>query len=106
MVYVHSMWPLNYTFPIHAYCLFTLGDMVSINAELGIKGHNGFSPCHSCKIKGVRNVTGGETNYYVSLAQPSDNGELTQSWDPADLPLRAHKSFAAARDAIQKAPTK
>jgi hypothetical protein len=93
-------------FPLHAYRLFTLGDMVSINGELGIKGHNGFSPCRSCEIKGVRNITGGETNYYVPLTQPSNNGQPTQSWDPADLPLRTHESFLAAREAIQNAPTK
>ena len=93
-------------FPLHAYRLFTLGDMVSINAELGIKGHNGFCPCRSCTIKGVRNVTGGETNYYVPLTLPSVNGEPTRSWDPTDLPLRTHASFPAAREEIRNARTK
>jgi hypothetical protein len=37
-----------------AYHLFTLGDMVSINAELGIKGHNGFFPCCSRMINRVK----------------------------------------------------
>ena len=30
-------------FPMRAYRLFMLGDMVSMNAELGIKGHNGLA---------------------------------------------------------------
>jgi hypothetical protein len=92
-------------FPLRAYRLFTLGDMVSINAELGIKGHNGFCPCRSCTIKGVRNVTGGKSNYYVPLTQPIVNGQPLRSWDPADLPLRTHESFRLAREAIQNAPT-
>lgn len=93
-------------FPLRAYRLFTLGDMVSINAELGIKGHNGFSPCRSCKMKGVRNVTGGQTNYYIPLTQPAIEGEPLKSWDPADLPLRTHNSFGAALTDIKKAKTK
>jgi hypothetical protein len=93
-------------FPLRAYRLFTLGDMVSINAELGIKGHNGFCPCRSCMIKGVRNVTGGEGNYYVPLTLPSVNGEPGRRWDPTDLPLRTHESFGAAWEKIRNAPTK
>ena len=92
-------------FPMRAYRLFTLGDMVSINAELGIKGHNGFSPCRSCEIKGVRDVAGGMTNYYVPLMQPTADDQPPRSWDPSDLPLRTHESFATAKAAIRNAPT-
>jgi hypothetical protein len=80
--------------------------MVSINAELGIKGHNGFSPCRSCEMKGVRNVTGGQTNYYIPLTQPAVEGEPLRSWDPSRLPLRTHDSFRVAREAIRNAQTK
>ena len=93
-------------FPMRAYRLFTLGDMVSMNAELGIKGHNGFSPCRSCEMKGVRNVTDGATNYYIPLTLPSVRDEPRRSWDPNNLPLRTHESFSLAREAIRKAPTK
>jgi hypothetical protein len=93
-------------FPLRAYRLFTLGDMVSINAELGIKGHNGFSPCRSCEMKGVRNVAGGQTNYYIPLMLPAVEGEPLKSWDPANLPHRTHKSFGAALKAIRNAKTK
>jgi hypothetical protein len=92
-------------FPMRAYRLFTLGDMVSINAELGIKGHNGFCPCRSCEMKGVRNVTGGQTNYYIPLTLPAVKGESLRSWDPTNLPLRTHDSFGVARAAIRNAPT-
>lgn len=92
-------------FPLHAYRIFTLGDMVSINAELGIKGHNGFSPCRSCKIKGVRDVTNKKTNYYVPLMKPYKEGEPPRSWDPSNLPLRTHESFEEAYAEIEAAPT-
>ncbi len=92
-------------FPMRAYRLFTLGDMVSINAELGIKGHNGFCPCRSCEMKGVRNVTDGKSNYYIPLTMPAVEGEPLRSWDPTNLPLRTHDSFAVARAAIRKAST-
>lgn len=92
-------------FPMRAYRLFTLGDMVSINAELGIKGHNGFCPCRSCEMKGVRNVTDGQTNYYIPLTLPGVEGEPLRSWDPANLPLRTHGSFGTAREAIRNAST-
>lgn len=62
----YGVWTFNATtkanFSMCAYRLFTSGDMVSINAELGIKGHNGFSPCCLCEIKGVQDVAGGMTN--------------------------------------------
>jgi hypothetical protein len=90
---------------MRAYRLFTLGDMVSINAELGIKGHNGFSPCRSCEMKGVRNVTDGQSNYYIPLTLPAVEGKPLRSWDPTNLPLRTHDSFYAAREAIRNART-
>ena len=51
--------------------LFMLRDMVSMNAELGIKGPNGFSLCHLCEMNGVQKVADGATNYYISLTLPS-----------------------------------
>ena len=75
------------SFYLRAYNLFGLGDMVAIAKMLGIKGHNGFSPCHSCEIKGVRDVSGGGTIYYVPLRHPDIAGEPPRSWDPESLPL-------------------
>jgi len=62
---------------------------------------------HAAHVRSrVRNVTGGaETNYYY----PWHYLQLTvnhSKLDPTDLPLRTHASFAAAREEIQKAPTK
>jgi len=46
----------NFTF--HAYNIFT-GNIVAMEKMLGIKGHNGFSSCCSCDIKGCQDVTHG-----------------------------------------------
>jgi len=89
-------------FKLHAYNLFPLGDIIAIEKMLNIKGHNGITPCRSCSIQAVRNVTGGEKTYYVPLMQPG--GENT--WDPTDLPLRQHSQWAETTCQIQAAPTK
>lgn len=90
-------------FDLRAYRLYTLGDMVSINGELGIKGHNGFSPCRSCTIKGQRNCKQHKTNYYVPLSFPTKEGEARRSWDPRNLPKRTHQSFFDAIKEIRNA---
>jgi hypothetical protein len=101
----YGVWTFNTAmgshFPMHAYHLFTLRDMVSINAELGIKGHNGFSPCRSCEMKGIWNVTDSKSNYYIPLTLPAVESKPLRSWDPTNLPLHTHDSFSAACDAIR-----
>ena len=66
-------------FMLRAYLLYELGDMQAINKTLGIRGHNAFAPCRSCHIKGCRNVTGGDTNYYVPLNKPRTPLEVPKS---------------------------
>ncbi|KAJ7719690.1 hypothetical protein DFH07DRAFT_1067838 [Mycena maculata] len=39
----------NEVFNFHVYNIFGMGDMIEM---LNVKGHNGFCPCRSCKIKG------------------------------------------------------
>ncbi|KAJ7477663.1 hypothetical protein FB451DRAFT_1032869 [Mycena latifolia] len=65
-------------------------------------GHNGFCPCRSCEIKGTRNVTGGDTIYYVPLTKPLVDGQPKRSWDPRKLPLRTHESFAEVTAKLAK----
>ncbi|KAJ7026055.1 hypothetical protein C8F04DRAFT_1298344, partial [Mycena alexandri] len=96
-------------FQLRGYNIFETGDIIAIEKSLNIKGHNGFCPCRSCEIKGVRNVAGGGKIYYVPLTWP--NG---RSWDPAALPMRSPERLAdvmeklslctteTARDKIQK----
>ncbi|KAF8833390.1 hypothetical protein BDN67DRAFT_865087, partial [Paxillus ammoniavirescens] len=40
-------------FPLHAYIIFKLGDIIAIEKFLRIKGHNAIYPCRSCKIRAV-----------------------------------------------------
>ncbi|KAJ7349247.1 hypothetical protein DFH08DRAFT_139464 [Mycena albidolilacea] len=77
-----------------AYNIFQMGDIVAIEKLLNIKGHNRFCPRCSCNIKGVRNITAGTTIYHVPLTLPMKDGEPKKSWDPFNLPLRTHESFA------------
>ena len=107
---VHTYNPItNQIFPLRAYCILGHGDIIAIEQMLSIKGHNGYSPCRSCEITGVRNVTGHETVYYVPLTQPHDTvtpGMEPHVWDPRHLPLRSHASFANTVDLIASARTK
>ncbi len=80
-------------FKLFAYLLLFLGDILAVEKLLGLKGHNGFAPCRNCNIKGFRNKSGGGTVYYSPLAFPQGSGKGNKSWDPRDLPLRAHSDF-------------
>ncbi|KAF7360422.1 hypothetical protein MVEN_00772300 [Mycena venus] len=77
-------------FMLRAYNIFEMGDIIAIEKLLNIKGHNGLSPCRTCEIKGVlcNNI------YYVPLTKPVVDGQPTRSWNPRNLPLRSHDSFA------------
>ena len=88
-------------FKLHAYNLFNQGDIISIEKCLGIKGHNGFSPCRSCEITGVYNKV-----YYYPLTQPAFEDEALESWDPKDLPLRHHEDWKEAIARISAADQK
>jgi hypothetical protein len=83
----------NQIFSLHAYHLFPHGDMVAIEKLLNIKGHNGITPCRSCKIKGV---SAPDKTYYVPLMEPGKTG----TWDAEDLPLREHGDWAKATSDI------
>jgi len=75
-------------FSLHAYDLFPQGDIIAIEKLLKIKGHNGFSPCRSCNIQGVRAPNA--RIYYVPLMEPNE----TATWDAEKLPLRKHEDWA------------
>ncbi|KAJ7333280.1 hypothetical protein DFH08DRAFT_708108, partial [Mycena albidolilacea] len=92
-------------FMLCAYNIFQMGDIVAIEKLLNIKGHNGFCPCLSCNIKGVRNITAGTTIYHVPLTLPMKDSEPKKSWDPFNLPLRTHESFAKVTEDIDRSET-
>jgi len=91
-------------FMLRAYLLYELGDMQAINKILGIRGHNVFVPCRSCHIKGCRNVTGGDTNYYVPLNAPCAPGQEIRFWDPSNLPMRSHGDYVDSLKQMADAP--
>jgi len=73
----------DYTqFYLHAYNIFKNGDIVAIEKLMNLKGHNGYSPCCSCEIKGVRNITAHGTIYYTPLTTPHHERQTRPSMDP------------------------
>jgi hypothetical protein len=92
------------SFILRAYNIFDLGDIVAIERLLGLKGHNRFSPCRSCEIKGVRDVTGKGKIYYVPLVKPRIQGQSLESWDPYNLPMRKPEQWAKVLAKMEAAP--
>jgi len=93
------------TFDLHAYNIFTCGDMIAIEKFLQITGHNGIAPCRSCNVKAINDPSdsGGKT-YYIPLMHP---GKL-QEVNPRDLQLwqRNHEDWANTVLIVQQATTK
>jgi hypothetical protein len=93
-------------FTLRAYVILELGDIVAVEKMLGIKGHNGFCPCRSCMIHGVRRLGIGGKNYYVPLTTPKGVQQQHPSIDPASLQLRSHEHFGHVLQKMQNARTK
>jgi hypothetical protein len=89
-------------FQLRAYNIFPLGDIVAIEKVLNIKGHNGKSPCRSCEIKAINNPDSPDKTYYVPLHHP---GKI-RAWEPKELPLRTHASWAHVTTKISQANLK
>lgn len=92
-------------FALRAYVILEHGDIVAIEEMLGIRGHNGYCPCRSCLIKGVRNITNKGTIYYVPLTTPDLEHQTRPSVDPRSLDLRTHDGYLAAHAEIASAPS-
>ena len=87
-------------FLLRAYIILKHGDLIAIAKMLGIKGHNGFCPCRSCKIKGVRNITAKSKTYYVPLVTPDVPHQTRPSVDPRNLDKREHSEFGAVLERL------
>ena len=87
-------------FLLRAFVILVHGDLVAIAKMLGIKGHNGFSPCRSCKIKGVRNIPAKSTTYYTPLVTPDVPHQTRPNVDPRNLEMRQHSDFKDVLDRI------
>jgi hypothetical protein len=55
-------------FNLRAHTIIGMGDILAMEKMLNIKGHNAFCPCRSCKIKGARNISAGQSIYYHLFA--------------------------------------
>ena len=85
-------------FNLHAYLLLAFGDIPAISKLMSMKGHNGYSPCQLCKIKGVKKL--GETVHYVPLHQTNSS-----AYDPCNLPYRSHQEFIKQASEVLDAPS-
>ena len=92
-------------FDAHAYVILEDGDIVATEEMFGIRGHNAYCPCRSCKIKGVRMITKGSSIYYVPLTTPDVEHQERPSADPRQLPLRTHGHFLRIHNKINAATT-
>src|SRR6266849_6280803 len=97
-------------FLLRAYLILVFGDIPAISMLMRMTGHNGFSPCHMCKILGVR-VPGSEgTTHYVPLDH-SRHPSVRQSqdevvrYDPAALPLHTEAEMLWQAQDVQDAPS-
>jgi hypothetical protein len=82
------------------------GDLTATEEMLGIKGYNGYRPCRSCKIKGVRMISQRGTIYYVPLTTPDVDHQTRQSYDPRSLRLRTHQHYLHCHAKIDATITK
>jgi hypothetical protein len=79
------------------------GDLVAIAKMLGIKGTNGYSPCRSCKTKGVRDITRQGKTYYIPLRTPDVPHQTRPHADPRNLEMRRHSDFDAVLRRVENA---
>lgn len=102
--------PDNCHFPLHAYALFKLGNIITINKSLRIKGHNRFCPCQFCAIKGIQNVTDHRKLCYIPLSLPHRTSQVVittlSPWDPFQLPKHTHNSFLDVLQIMEAAETR
>jgi hypothetical protein len=76
------------SFDMHAYVITAFGDIPAMSKLLTLKGHNGYSPCRFCMIRGERNKNGAKAPYYVPLRSPIRPGEAQDDgWYPRNLPM-------------------
>lgn len=80
-------------FQLHTYLLFKLGDIITVEKFLKIKGHNSIYPCQSCNIQAIQ---GDGQPYYVPLCPPENSHNAAKErveCDLENLPLHRHNDF-------------
>lgn len=89
-------------FKLHAYLLLVFGDMPAVAKLMCMKGHNGFSPCRTCRIIGTRDTSNPNSPYYTPLHRNESEGS---SYNTRNLPLCTHEGFIRQATQVQQAPT-
>ncbi|KAG9126384.1 hypothetical protein FRC07_003631 [Ceratobasidium sp. 392] len=91
-------------FCLRAHLLACFGDMPAVAKMMCMKGVNGKRPCRACKIVGIRAAD--SNTHYVPLSRPyAAHDEGPQSYDPHNLPRRAHLEFLEDALHVEKAKT-
>ena len=100
----------NSLFLLRAFLILVFGDIPAVSMLMRMKGHNGFSPCRMCEIKGLRVPGVRATTHYVPLNQSphpdvQQDQNHTQKYDPRNLPLRTHTAFLVQAAEVDAATT-
>jgi hypothetical protein len=85
-------------FKLCAYLLLAFGDILAISKLMLMKGHNRYSPCRLCEIKGVKKP--GETVHYIPLHWTGDS-----PYNPRDLPYWSHQEFIKQASKVLNTPS-
>ena len=83
-------------FQLRAYLLLAFSNILAISKLMSMKGHNGYSPCRSCEIKGVKKP--GSKVHYVLLHR------VNSPYNPRNLPHRSHQGFIAQAAEVLDTP--
>lgn len=98
-------------FALRAYLVLIFGDIPAVAMLMKMKGHNGFSPCRMCSIKGIQVPNSHQQTLYVSLDRSCHpevaraDGSIIQAYDPTNLPLRTHEDFLRQAREVSAATT-
>jgi hypothetical protein len=93
---------------LRAFLIIVFGDIPAVSMLMRMKGHNGYSPCRFCHIKGVRGP--GSKVLYVPLDRREfisvrEDPTSVSRYDPLNLPKRTHKEFLEQATQVQAAKT-
>lgn len=93
-------------FPLRAYHLFDLGDIIVCQKCLGNKGHNALYPCRNCLILAIRDWQGNKKTHYTPLRIPKQHKPTAAENEArTKLKLRTHKEWVKTLDRMDAAET-
>jgi hypothetical protein len=101
---------LNARFALRAFLILVFGDIPAVSMLMRMKGHNGYSPCRMCNIKGLCLPDSNGNTLYIPLNR-STHPNVTQNptaikhYDPHHLPLRTHNEFIQQADEVDATTT-